>query len=1092
MNFSFFAPQTSCALTLFLLFVFVDPARAQVGPFSPEIFARKMQSYLDEGYQFEKTGDCQSALQTYLDGAAHSTAWCGPDHAWTAMMESHAAHCQGNLGNAEAGLKLSTHALPILQQTYGADQVTRFRFLHGFFQSMTGLPEQGIPTMEQMLKALANDKQMPPSSVHEAFTRMTLIYHRYKRWNETRTTALQGIKFMESSVGTDAPNVLMMKSLIASSHVEQWQMPEARAIYEELLSKLRNASVQNKESIGNVYFCQLCVLRELRDKTALLKVSQEAEAYVNENRKEPAAWQVKLLHKLGMLESEELNISRAREKYQQAAEVAHSLGDRRLLIDPMDGLSFCDFREGHAAKAIATTIELIKIAEELHEIPAQANAEGEMASMYGEMRDMVKAMPHARRSLELWKKERGNDAFELIKPMVLVATLEQYFGNTAEAMRLLKEGTVLVEKHFERAPEQSMLLINTLALALRRSGDHASALRHLDRIIPMGERLRGKDHEVLAQLHASRSSCYDCAGRYEEALAESKKALAIKQHTARQQWNGIADDYLDQMASAAWRLGDKKTARELTAQSIPTKMARFHHLLSFTSENQRRALIMNLGMVDSPANFGMTEETAGIVLNTKGMVMESLMRDLRAASKSARPEVQTALKEQREFKAKLREAVYLQGAKGQGSPPSPGVKIAQEQLEEAEQALFSLLKPDQHKLIEPAQVAAALPPESALLDWFHYRPRPKEYGADVDYGLVVYQPGKKAALHPLGRAVDLDDAVGRFYVSLMSGDDKATESATTKLLGHLLGDSAASLAGVKTLYICPDEVLHLVPFAILRDEQGRLLGERFSLRRLTSARDVLHESSPLPSSTAVEIFADPDFAVENEDSNLALPALPGTRQEAKTLEKMARTAGMKCHTALGADATEPSLRSLHAPGILHLGTHGYYQDGPTEALPDRVNGLVSRLDQPMERAGIALAGVTGTLSGAPASRDLAEDGRLSASEAAELDLENTWLVSIGACGTAAGSLRSGDGVASIQRGFLVAGARQVLAPLWPVGDRMAADFMEDFYHDVFAGKPAPDALLSTQMKHFRAFEKEHGYCGAILGTGAWILVSKER
>jgi len=74
-----------------------------------------------------------------------------------------------------------------------------------------------------------------------------------------------------------------------------------------------------------------------------------------------------------------------------------------------------------------------------------------------------------------------------------------------------------------------------------------------------------------------------------------------------------------------------------------------------------------------------------------------------------------------------------------------------------------------------------------------------------------------------------------------------------------------------------------------------------------------------------------------------------------------------------------------------------------------------------------------------------EDGILYALEALDLNLEGTDLITLSACDTGRGEVDYSEGVYGLVRAFRIAGARNVLMSLWRLNDRLAADFMKDFY-----------------------------------------------
>jgi len=73
------------------------------------------------------------------------------------------------------------------------------------------------------------------------------------------------------------------------------------------------------------------------------------------------------------------------------------------------------------------------------------------------------------------------------------------------------------------------------------------------------------------------------------------------------------------------------------------------------------------------------------------------------------------------------------------------------------------------------------------------------------------------------------------------------------------------------------------------------------------------------------------------------------------------------------------------------------------------------------------------------------------------------LVVLSACRSAAGADAPAEGLLSLTRGFLYAGARRVLATLWNVDDESSAILMERFYAEFLdKGRPAPEALRAAQ------------------------------
>ena len=92
-----------------------------------------------------------------------------------------------------------------------------------------------------------------------------------------------------------------------------------------------------------------------------------------------------------------------------------------------------------------------------------------------------------------------------------------------------------------------------------------------------------------------------------------------------------------------------------------------------------------------------------------------------------------------------------------------------------------------------------------------------------------------------------------------------------------------------------------------------------------------------------------------------------------------------------------------------------------------------------------------------------QDGFLRLNEIYNLKL-NADIVVLSACQTTLGESARGEGIVGLTRGFLYAGAPQVLASLWSVDDRATTEFLRRFYDALLRrGLPAAAALQSAQL-----------------------------
>ncbi len=325
--------------------------------------------------------------------------------------------------------------------------------------------------------------------------------------------------------------------------------------------------------------------------------------------------------------------------------------------------------------------------------------------------------------------------------------------------------------------------------------------------------------------------------------------------------------------------------------------------------------------------------------------------------------------------------------------------------------------------------------------------------------------------------------------------------------------------GVTTIAVSPDGELNFVSFATLVGTEDKFLAEQYSFRYLASGRDLLRDTKsggdaatvifanpdfegniPNPSSTSVGIDAVTLRSMEIRDlQTLSLHPLPGTAAEAAAVETLAKSSNRKVEVFLGSDATEGELRQVNSPYILHLATHGFFlpeTEIGKEADPLHLfNPVPPRmLLNPMHRSGLALAGAQKTFR-AWSRGDIPpteNDGILTAEEVGGLKLDGTWLVVLSACDTGSGEARAGEGVMGLRRGFIQAGAQNLLMTLWPIGDKTTVQIMVDFYEAAEKSKNAPQALADVQRDWLVRLRKERGLEVAVRLAGPFIMSSQGR
>jgi CHAT domain-containing protein len=176
-------------------------------------------------------------------------------------------------------------------------------------------------------------------------------------------------------------------------------------------------------------------------------------------------------------------------------------------------------------------------------------------------------------------------------------------------------------------------------------------------------------------------------------------------------------------------------------------------------------------------------------------------------------------------------------------------------------------------------------------------------------------------------------------------------------------------------------------------------------------------------------------------------------------------------------ATEAAVKQINRPRSLWFITHGFFcEDASGGVVVDslqagRVRSSVGKYDDPMSRAALVLAGaqVGGTGDG--------EDGFLQGSEIVERDWEGTELVVLGACETALGVPKVGDGVYGMRRALALAGVRSQVMTLWRVSQAQTFELLQTFANQLKEGKGKAEALRAAQQQMLRKYPHPYYWAG---------------
>ena len=692
-----------------------------------------------------------------------------------------------------------------------------------------------------------------------------------------------------------------------------------------------------------------------------------------------------------------------------------------------------------------------------------------------------------------YEKLNGKQHPSLSKPLKVLAKLQTLKGQRAAA-----EGSLLRLRDIEAAISTSSPNYATALTALAAyydAADQPDKALELDRkALPIYERAYGASHPYVATLRASIGSQLVYQGKLKEAEAEVLFALGSERRSLGDDHPDVAQDLLN-LAGIQVALGklDEATAALREASEIREKYLSAQ--LAAGSDSQRRAVYaslyaetnyaLSLHLESKPGDARLADLAYQTVLRRKGRLLDQLAGDRALLAGVNEPAAAALLKETAAVRAELA-GYLLGGARGAEALAKETRLRAQllgleRQLSEKSEAFRTTSAP-----IARADVAHALPPHSALLEYVKYYPfqisakRASQRWAEPAYAAYVLHADNRLSFVKLGPSAAIDRAVLAFRKKIQDSahpDPRPEGRAVAQLM---FDPVEKELGGERELFLSTDGALSTLPFAALTGPHGEYLVERFAFSFVGSGRDLLRFGAASRKGSAPLVLANPDYDVTTpakpnaaaDERGLSLSdelfsPLPGTALEGKAVAAALGDA----NAVFGKEASTLALRDVHGPRVLHIATHGFFVPQAKGPRPDGnselLRAVLPRVDDPFVRSGLALAGAN--------SRGASDDGILSAYEALGLDLQGTRLVTLSACETGLGDVIDGIEVQGLSRAFTIAGAETLLTSLWKVSDEATRDLMAAYYARLARGGGRSESLRDVQRDFIARADRANPY-----------------
>lgn len=332
-----------------------------------------------------------------------------------------------------------------------------------------------------------------------------------------------------------------------------------------------------------------------------------------------------------------------------------------------------------------------------------------------------------------------------------------------------------------------------------------------------------------------------------------------------------------------------------------------------------------------------------------------------------------------------------------------------------------------------------------------------EFYQGLDMIYILLMQTNKLDIKAIPRSKDLDEQIQYYHLALTapihtdySFNPRALDSlyqvSATRLFQVLIGDWESILRG--QILIIPDGNFHLIPFASLLIQKSTSSNfKEMPYWVCNHAINYEHSSSiwmqlnRMPSDHALQsVLAMAPFASQQ------------LKESQYELEQISRYTLSK--SIFNHQATKQLFCQI-APDykILHLATHAFSNtyDGSSSSVSFyRTDTFLPTTDS---RGGHEV--ILDSFSYLLDVRDVRN-----------LNLQSDMVV-LSACESGVGEWKEGEGLISLARGFLSAGAKSVVQTLWQVHDKANALLMSNFYKQLKNGETKGEALRKAQLIYIR-------------------------
>jgi CHAT domain-containing protein/tetratricopeptide (TPR) repeat protein len=647
------------------------------------------------------------------------------------------------------------------------------------------------------------------------------------------------------------------------------------------------------------------------------------------------------------------------------------------------------------------------------------------------------------------------------------ALLEQESGNIDKAEAAYQQVlNNMEEKGYDDHPDYNNVLIYYGSLRVQK--DDPDLLGFLSKVIDKVKKRYGENHPLTAKALINKGDYYLNKKSYVEARNVYNEAAAIQLKTLGEKHM----DYLNSLMKSGvceWNLHDIENATVHLNKAMHNYLDVVKNLFHSMSETEKSRfwktlkpnidIFMAFAAENGKQNPALLKDAYNLQLTTKGILINSTRRTKNLILNSADSTLRRLYNEWLGLKSVL--SVYY------ASP-----------LEDLEEDKIDLPALEQHAnelekelSMKSSQFSSAYNPPDISFDDIRAKLNKEEIAVEIIRVLHYY--GNQKGESEYVALVVKRDSLNPILLRIGKGKDLERDflSEYKKSIRNKVADKQSyinywqpldlTVDKHKTIFVSVDGVYNSINLNTLQQHDGRYVLDDYNIVLVSNTRtiaDGLKSKIKMPENVSKAVLLGAPLYGNDE----IIPPLPGTREEIEGIHKILRNNNIKTEILVDQNASEQNIKSTAHPYILHVATHGFFNENVDLTKSMSMGVQVSKAkDNALLRSGLLFNDAASVYTKNPIL-DGSDNGILYAYEAMNLNLQNTRLVVLSACETGVGEVVNGEGVYGLSRSFQVAGAEKILMSLWKVDDRSTRELMITFYENWLRFDDPQQAFLQAQ------------------------------